>query len=356
MGAIGTNQVRARTIYQLNSLCSHFGNRVSPARLHFLTRRHEREILEASFEQRTTTARMAGPAKSSDKKQASLTSFFTRKTANGLSQLTQSPPGSSQDAVPEPSKKRPLEETVDSGNEKPGRTPKRPKPDLNDELPSSPPISKPPAKARQPDEPSGSASSRAGRYAYDASRPSSSAAAQHSEDEDEVTKRKKEELHRKFVKKLGHPDSMARSKRLDSHVENETGANDGEEAEDPDEDEQPAASKTKKKGSKTGKLTPMEIQFLDIKRAHMDTVLIVEVGYKFKFFGEDARIASKELSIVCIPGKFRYDERELFPSRTPRTAFPETNGALQIPRKATSTASPPLASPFTACPSMRSDW
>ena len=52
----------------------------------------------------------------------------------------------------------------------------------------------------------------------------------------------------------------------------------------------------------------MEKQFLDIKRKHLDTILIVEVGYKFKFFGEDARVAAKELSIVCIPGKFRYDE------------------------------------------------
>lgn len=78
---------------------------------------------------------------------------------------------------------------------------------------------------------------------------------------------------------------------------------------DGDEDEPPAAAKTKKKGAKTGKLTPMEIQFLDIKRKHMDTILIVEVGYKFRFFGEDARIAAKELSIVCIPGKLRYDER-----------------------------------------------
>lgn len=53
----------------------------------------------------------------------------------------------------------------------------------------------------------------------------------------------------------------------------------------------------------------MELQFLEIKRKHMDTVLIVEVGYKFRFFGEDARVAAKELSIVCIPGKMRYDER-----------------------------------------------
>ncbi len=63
----------------------------------------------------------------------------------------------------------------------------------------------------------------------------------------------------------------------------------------------------KKGGSK---LTPMERQVLEIKRSHIDTVLVVEVGYKFRFFGEDARIAAKELSIVCIPGKFRFDERK----------------------------------------------
>ncbi|KAF2178565.1 DNA mismatch repair protein MSH3 [Zopfia rhizophila CBS 207.26] len=61
----------------------------------------------------------------------------------------------------------------------------------------------------------------------------------------------------------------------------------------------------KKAGSK---LTPMEKQYLEIKRKHLDTVIVMEVGYKFKFFGEDARIASKELGIVCIPGKLRYDE------------------------------------------------
>ena len=30
-----------------------------------------------------------------------------------------------------------------------------------------------------------------------------------------------------------------------------------------------------------------------------DTLLLVEVGYKFKFFGEDAKIAAKELNIAC---------------------------------------------------------
>lgn len=68
------------------------------------------------------------------------------------------------------------------------------------------------------------------------------------------------------------------------------------------------------------KYTPLEQQVLDIKKRYVsvchyriqpreshsryspyasqpDTLLIVEVGYKFKFFGEDAKIAAKELNI-----------------------------------------------------------
>ncbi|KAJ8059155.1 hypothetical protein OCU04_012129 [Sclerotinia nivalis] len=122
------------------------------------------------------------------------------------------------------------------------------------------------------------------------------------EPEDESEKARKAELHRKFVKKLGHPDSIKRNIPED-HAVLEGGDEDVE-----DEEEAPAPVKTKKKGAKTGKLTPMELQVLDIKRKHMDTLLIVEVGYKFKFLGEDARTAAKVLSIVCIPGKFRFDE------------------------------------------------
>ncbi|TGO32507.1 hypothetical protein BHYA_0311g00060 [Botrytis hyacinthi] len=122
------------------------------------------------------------------------------------------------------------------------------------------------------------------------------------EPEDESEKARKVELHKKFVQKLGHPDSLRRIIREDDTVL-EVGDEEGEE-----EEEAPAPVKNKKKGAKTGKLTPMELQVIDIKRKHMDTLLIVEVGYKFKFFGEDARTAAKVLSIVCIPGKFRFDE------------------------------------------------
>ncbi|PSN60621.1 DNA mismatch repair protein MSH3 [Corynespora cassiicola Philippines] len=131
-------------------------------------------------------------------------------------------------------------------------------------------------------------------------------------DEDEedaaVSQKQKQKLHEKFVKKLGRPDSFAELRRKNKLISDEKEGDEGEGNDDEDEPPKPAKGKkgaAKKSGSK---LTPMEIQYLDIKRKHLDTVIVVEVGYKFKFFGEDARIASKELGIVCIPGKFRYDE------------------------------------------------
>ena len=131
---------------------------------------------------------------------------------------------------------------------------------------------------------------------------------------DEETAQRKERLHQSFVKKLGRPDSIAEIKRrnwqnVEDNGDGEPDTNDAEEAEE-QQSPKPVTKGKKGAAAKKGasKLTPMEKQFLDIKRANMGTVLIVEVGYKFRFFGEDARIAAKELSIVCIPGKMRYDE------------------------------------------------
>ena len=149
---------------------------------------------------------------------------------------------------------------------------------------------------------------RASKYAFS----SSPAANKETRKEDDQTQRDKDQLHRRFVDKLGRPDSIAEIKRRNWLITEETQA---EENGDDGALENEEEAAPVKKGSKTsaikkggGKLTPMEKQYLDIKRKHLDTVLIVEVGYKFKFFGEDARIAARELSIVCIPGKFRYDE------------------------------------------------
>lgn len=133
------------------------------------------------------------------------------------------------------------------------------------------------------------------------------------EDDDE-TKWRKERLHEKFVKKLGRPESIAEIKRRNWVISEET-AQDQSDANDDDDAEEDAMPEPTTKGRKVAsikkgasKLTPMEKQFLDIKQKHMDTLMVMEVGYKYKFWGEDARIAAKELSIVCIPGKFRFDE------------------------------------------------
>ena len=133
-------------------------------------------------------------------------------------------------------------------------------------------------------------------------------------EEDDETKRRKERLHEKFVKKLGRPESIAEIKRRNwvSSEETAQDQSEGNEDDDAEEDTMPEPATKGRKGvtAKKGasKLTPMEKQFLEIKRKHMDTLMVMEVGYKYKFWGEDARIAAKELSIVCIPGKFRFDE------------------------------------------------
>ncbi|KAF5850199.1 hypothetical protein GGP41_002473 [Bipolaris sorokiniana] len=135
------------------------------------------------------------------------------------------------------------------------------------------------------------------------------------DDDDEedaaAAQKQKERLHEKFVKKLGRPDSFAELRRRNK-ILSEDNANEEEGEGDEDDEEEPRQKPIKGKKAvatkKASKLTPMEIQYLDIKRKHLDTVIVMEVGYKYKFFGEDARIASKELGIVCIPGKFRYDE------------------------------------------------
>lgn len=71
----------------------------------------------------------------------------------------------------------------------------------------------------------------------------------------------------------------------------------------PRNDRAPKATKSSKK------LTPLELQFISLKLEHTDKVLAIQVGYKFKFFGEDAVVASHLLNIMLIPGNLKLDER-----------------------------------------------
>eukprot|EP00043_Microstomoeca_roanoka_P000865 m.29608 g.29608 ORF g.29608 m.29608 type:complete len:1050 (-) comp10541_c0_seq3:224-3373(-) len=53
---------------------------------------------------------------------------------------------------------------------------------------------------------------------------------------------------------------------------------------------------------KDAKLTPLEQQFIEIKRKYPTAILLVEVGYKYQFFGRDAEVAAEVLHIFCAEG------------------------------------------------------
>ena len=128
-------------------------------------------------------------------------------------------------------------------------------------------------------------------------------------EEDEETRRRKDRLHQRFIKKLGRPDSIAEIKRrpkatTEDVVDADEGGQESGDDGPPSKSIKGKAAVTKKGGSKQ---TPLQKQVIEIKKKYPDTLLVVEVGYKYRFFGEDARTAAKELSIVCIPGKYRFD-------------------------------------------------
>lgn len=155
------------------------------------------------------------------------------------------------------------------------------------------------------------------------------------DDDSPAAHKRRAELHRKFVQKLGRPDSFAELRRWRRADPNDEEAAEDAEADDPDHEASKAAAKPGRKGpKKPGKLTPMETQYLEIKRKHLDTIILYEVGYKFQIYGEDARVAAKELGIVCIPGKFRYDEHtsEAHLTRFASASFPTHRLQVHVKR------------------------
>ncbi|KAK9916549.1 hypothetical protein WJX75_003960 [Coccomyxa subellipsoidea] len=67
------------------------------------------------------------------------------------------------------------------------------------------------------------------------------------------------------------------------------------------------ASGLQKRGSAVDivpqKRTPLEDQVYELKRKHPGVLLVIEVGYKFRFFGEDAEIAARECNIFSYPDR-----------------------------------------------------
>jgi DNA mismatch repair protein MSH3 len=232
---------------------------------------------------------------STQKKQQTLSGFFTKAATLSVAPTKpRSPP-------------TPKSHTIDDGDfELP--EPKRPRRALStDAAEVSLPINSRPLSAISPN--TKSSGSRTAKYLF------LSSPQQENEEETingDADRQVKQKLHEKFVKKLGKPDSIADIKRRNRALfEDSPPEGEVEEQEDELVEETiPAPKGRKGVAAKKGasKLTPMEKQVIDIKRTNMDTLLVVEVGYKFRFFGEDARIAAKALGIVCIPGKYRYDE------------------------------------------------
>uniref|UniRef100_H0VIG9 DNA mismatch repair protein MSH3 n=1 Tax=Cavia porcellus TaxID=10141 RepID=H0VIG9_CAVPO len=66
----------------------------------------------------------------------------------------------------------------------------------------------------------------------------------------------------------------------------------------PESFQKPSDPKAVNKRSKSV-YTPLELQYLELKEQYPDAILCVECGYKYRFFGEDAEVAARELNIYC---------------------------------------------------------
>jgi DNA mismatch repair protein MSH3 len=56
-------------------------------------------------------------------------------------------------------------------------------------------------------------------------------------------------------------------------------------------------------GGEKKTLTPLEMQVKEFKEKYPDVLLLFEVGYKFHFYGKDARKAAETLNVFAYPGK-----------------------------------------------------
>lgn len=64
---------------------------------------------------------------------------------------------------------------------------------------------------------------------------------------------------------------------------------------------QAAVEEEAAEGGGSQKLSPLEEQVLALKEKHPGVLLAIEVGYKFKFYGEDAEVAAAVLRQGCWP-------------------------------------------------------
>ena len=116
-----------------------------------------------------------------------------------------------------------------------------------------------------------------------------------SKDSDEAVKRKLEEFKASNQTESNHDDlalsentSTSKKRRIELDLQ--------------DLEEIPADKNWETKANKeTKKLTPLEQQVKNLQSRYPDTLLMVECGYRYRFFGEDAVKAAKVLDIIAHP-------------------------------------------------------
>ncbi|KAF8631445.1 hypothetical protein AX17_005122 [Amanita inopinata Kibby_2008] len=123
--------------------------------------------------------------------------------------------------------------------------------------------------------------------------------------EDDLVKQKRHEAFKEKLLQVDYPTptvdpSFSDYAMFDNLVEDEDiGVLDSQ----TDRQSVGALSRKKKRdvqvvGPSGQKYTPLELQ-AELKKDNLGTILMIEVGYKYKFFGDDAKVASKELGIVA---------------------------------------------------------
>ena len=96
-------------------------------------------------------------------------------------------------------------------------------------------------------------------------------------------------LTKSNLEKFSNPPAVKKTRQGNNGARQQNRNNGG--IKDPNIDQQTNFVGLKSLNSRTKTVyTPLEQQFMDIKRQHEDTVLFVECGYKYKFFGEDAEV------------------------------------------------------------------
>ncbi|EPY53259.1 MutS protein 3 [Schizosaccharomyces cryophilus OY26] len=67
----------------------------------------------------------------------------------------------------------------------------------------------------------------------------------------------------------------------------------------PEENRKRARSRSSSESKEKDIYTPLEKQYIELRKKYKDSILAIEVGYKFRFFGDDAKTVSKALGIGC---------------------------------------------------------